>query len=143
MPDLVRCVRRLLVMLVFPALGFGCGGGGGGAAPPPAFVAPTPTPSPPPAGALLARSSRAGRDVQKRRYEEAWPALQAIRDDAELVGNARVRGAVGRHLATIALLQRRRGSAHRCLEWALPLLVHYGTRHALAQAGEIARRLHL
>jgi hypothetical protein len=95
------------------------------------------------ATALLARSSRAGRDVEKRRYEEAWPLLQAIRDDAELVGNARVRGAAGRHLATVALLQRRRRTAHRCIDWALPLLVHYGTRRALSQAGEIARQLHL
>jgi hypothetical protein len=95
------------------------------------------------ATALLARSSRASRDLEKRRYDEAWPLLQAIHDDAELVGNARVRGAAGRHLATVALLQRRRRTAHRCIDWALPLLVHYGTRHALAQAGEIARRLHL
>jgi hypothetical protein len=95
------------------------------------------------ATALLARSTRAARHVGKRRYVEAWPLLQALDNDAELVGNARVRGAAGRHLATIALLQRRRGTAHRCLEWALPLLVHYGTRRALEQAGEIARQLHL
>jgi hypothetical protein len=93
--------------------------------------------------ALLARCTRATRHVEKRRYHEVWPLMQAIRDDAELAGNARVRGAAGRHLATVALLQRRRRTAHRCIEWALPLLVHYGTRHALNQAGELARQLHL
>jgi hypothetical protein len=99
--------------------------------------------SPRSATALLARSTRAVRRVGTRRYVEAWPVLQALRNDAELVGNARMQGAAGRHLATIALMQRRRGTAHRCLEWALPLLVHYGSRPALTQASEIARQLHL
>src|ERR1700676_2377747 len=60
MPDLVRCLPRLLVMLALPVLGCGCGGGGGGAQGP-AFVAPTPSPTPsaPPAGALIPSQSNA------------------------------------------------------------------------------------
>jgi hypothetical protein len=95
------------------------------------------------ATALLARSARATRHLETRRYHEIWPLMQALRDDAELAGNARVRGAACRHLAMVALRERRSRTAYHCINVALPLLVHYGTRHALTQAGEIALQLRL
>ena len=88
---------------------------------------------------LLARCMRATHALEQRRYGEAWTLALALRTDAELAGNARVRGAAARYLAMVAVAQRKPGTAQRYITEALPLLVNYGTQQALAQARQIAR----
>ncbi len=97
--------------------------------------------SPRSATALLARCMRASHALEQRRYADAWTLAFAVRADAELAGNARVRGSAARYLAMVAVAQRRPGTARRYITEALTLLVNYGTQQALAQAREIARRV--
>jgi hypothetical protein len=90
---------------------------------------------------LLARAVRSQRAISAGRHAEAGVIAESVRSDAARLGNSRLRGAAERDLATIALLQRRPRDARRLIRDALPALERYGSRIALADAFEIARRV--
>ena len=91
--------------------------------------------------ALLARSSRIAVVRREGRYDDALRMAHALRNDAEGAGNERVRGGAERHLASIAIAQRRWSDAKRHAGAALTLLERYGTPMGLAETRRIARRL--
>jgi hypothetical protein len=91
--------------------------------------------------ALLARSTRLVIVRREGRYDEARSMAHALRNDAESAGNERVRGSAERHLASIAVAQRRWSDARRHAGAALSLLERYGTPIALAETRRIARHL--
>jgi hypothetical protein len=91
--------------------------------------------------ALLARSTRIGSARRAGRHDEARLMAHALRNDAEAAGNDRVRGSAERHLASIAIAQRRSADAKRHACAALSLLERYGTPIGLAVTRQIARRL--
>ena len=91
--------------------------------------------------ALLARSTRIAVVRRAGRYDEARLLANALRNDAESAGNERVRGGAERHLAAIALAQRRWVEARRHVSAALSLLERYGTPMGLAETRRVARRL--
>jgi hypothetical protein len=95
------------------------------------------------ATALLVRCMHTSHALLQRRYDEVRALAQAIRDDAELAGNARVHGAASRYLALAALAQRKPRIAQHYIVEALPLLAQYGTRVALSDASAVARKLKL
>lgn len=90
---------------------------------------------------LLARSTRITIVRREHRYDEARLMAHALRNDAESAGNERVRGSAERHLAEIAVAQRRWGDARRHAYAALSLLERYGTPLGLAETRRIARHL--
>jgi hypothetical protein len=91
--------------------------------------------------ALIARGTRVTIARRESRYEDARLLAHVLRDDAEAAGNARVRGGAERHLAAIAVAQRRRSDAQRHVSTALSLLERYGTPVGLAETHRIARGL--
>jgi len=91
--------------------------------------------------ALLVRSMRAHRAIDLGRYSEARAIAEAVRTDAARSGNIRLRGGAERDLATAALAQGRPRDARRLLREALPALERYGSRIALADASNLARRV--
>jgi hypothetical protein len=90
---------------------------------------------------MVARSRRVRIMIEERRYEDARAAAQALRNDAQLIGNPRVHGSTSHVLAVIALAQHRPGDAKRFIEEALPLLEQYGAEFALNEARNVAERL--
>ncbi|HEY0396334.1 MAG TPA: hypothetical protein VGD01_17795 [Candidatus Elarobacter sp.] len=97
----------------------------------------------PPRGALgmLARAMHVEHAIAARRYEHARLLAQSLRNDAEEIGNGRIRGSAARYLAVVALAQHRRVDAERHAREALAQLEQYGTVASLAHAHEIAERL--
>ena len=93
--------------------------------------------------ALLARSMRAQRAIGYGRYAEARAIADVVRSEAARCGNNRFRGAAERDLAAIALAQGRTRDARRLIRDAMPVLEHYGSHLAFAEASEIARRVGL
>jgi hypothetical protein len=91
--------------------------------------------------ALLARSTRIAVVRRAGRNDEARLLAHALRNDAETAGNERVRGSAERHLAAIAVAQRRWADARRHVSAALSLLERYGTPMGLAETRRVARRL--
>jgi len=90
---------------------------------------------------LLARVHRARVAFDAGRYEVARTLAHHVSSDAQLCGNARVRGGAEHCLAAVAIMQHRRREAVRHLDVALPVLQRYGmplTRH---DAMMLARRL--
>ena len=89
---------------------------------------------------MLARCARLPVEIAARRFGEARALAQSLRNDAEQIGNDRVRGAAARYLAEIALAQFRRPDAERYAREALSLLERYGAASTLAEARALARR---
>ena len=97
----------------------------------------------PPRGALglFARARRVQLMLGARRYEDARAVAQSLRNDAEEIGNGRVRGDAARLLAAVAIAQHRRPDAERYAREALALLEQYGSASELAAIREITARL--
>jgi len=93
------------------------------------------------ATALFARALRARQLFAQNRYDEAWHLARTLHNDAELLGNGRVRGAAAADLAAIAFARRQRGEATRYIREALPLVDRYGTQKSIARAHALARKL--
>jgi hypothetical protein len=91
--------------------------------------------------ALLARSTRIAVVIREGRYDAARLMAHALWNDAESAGNERIRGGAERHLAAIAVAQRRPVDARRHVAAALVLLERYGTPMGLAATRRAARRL--
>ena len=91
--------------------------------------------------ALLLRSMRAQCAIGSRRHAEARPIAEAVRSDAAWLGNPRLRGAAERDLAAIAVALGHQRDARRLIRDAMPVLERYGSRIALEDASETARRV--
>jgi len=93
------------------------------------------------APALMARCMRAYVAIAAHRYDEASELAQAVYADAEFVGNARMRGAAARGLASVAIGYRRRSEARRYIREALSLVGRYGSPAAFVRANAVAQQL--
>ncbi|HTD35999.1 MAG TPA: hypothetical protein VK669_00690 [Candidatus Limnocylindrales bacterium] len=91
--------------------------------------------------ALIARAIRVRLLIGAERMDEAGELARSLKNEAERLGNERVRGSAARHLAAIALAEHRRADAKRHVREALAILERYGTPASLAHARELARRL--
>jgi hypothetical protein len=97
------------------------------------------------ADALLAKCARVRAVLraacEPAEYEEAAALAHDVLADAELAGNARVRGSAHRYLARIASARGCRHEALRHIAEAVPLLDRFGTYVARSEAQGLARRL--
>jgi tetratricopeptide (TPR) repeat protein len=90
---------------------------------------------------LIARGIRVRLLADAERFDEARELAQSLKNEAERIGNERVRGSAARHLAAIALAEHRRADAKRHIREALGILERFGTPSSLAHARDLARRL--
>jgi hypothetical protein len=90
---------------------------------------------------MIVRGERIRVMIEDRQFEEARAAAQALRGDAQLIGNPRFHGSAARYLAVVALAQHRRADAKRLVGEALPLLEKYGIEFAFNEAFAVAKRL--
>jgi hypothetical protein len=93
------------------------------------------------AQALMARCVRVACALRSGQLDEARTLARAIRNDAEIAGNQRIRGAAIGYLAEIALAEHRLREAQDHVWHALQLLEQHGTYESLKRASAIARTL--
>jgi hypothetical protein len=91
--------------------------------------------------ALIARTTQLTLVRREGRYDEARTLAHKLWNDAERAGNERVRGSAERHLASIAVAQRRWSDARRHVNSAMPILEQYGTPIGRAETRRLARGL--